>query len=426
MRVTLFILCFIEILLISFAANFAGPYLSPILFLASSLSVAFIYLRIKGQNTSLPESAPPTRNNRIIAWVLFLAATAGMYYQVHKINITYPVSINDTSASDILPLIMHLVHRFTNGIYPYTPVPFAGYAIFPNYLPFTWMPYCVAEWMHKDYRWVPAAAFWLAALYTFIKVWRNQHYPSVIEKILVSVWPLIIWHMVTAEEPSLPAHTVEGLIAAYYLLLAMSLHNKTIWLAGIAIALCLFSRYGIVLWLPVFAAVLWLARKRMQLAIAIIIVLLIGIGFYWIPFLHKDPSIFQKGFDYYHASMLGEWNAARGNNFWHMGNGLGFTRYIFALFPDKGAEELMDIYSRFHLTLLAITIAGLILFYYRRKANIAYRDYLLFSFKIYLTVFYIFIPMPYKYLYLVPVAVSAALLTDIGRRKPKNLQPEMP
>ena len=420
MRILLLLLCVFELLLVTWLRDFAGPYISPLLFILTSFGAAFVYLQLRTAPAISVVSAP--RMNKNILLILQLLPFLLLSYLVFKTNKTiwwwHATRDNGVDKSDIIPQITSLVKRFLGHEQPYYPIQYPDYTLFPTYLPFQWMPYVLTELLHKDYRWIPVIALWLASFYFFLK---NRAFPlgntPVLLQILLPVWPLIAWYSIVMYDNDMFKLTVEGLIAAYYLFVAMSIGGKRVLPLAIGIAVCLLSRYSIIFWVPLCVACYYMAGRKKDAVIIVSAFLVLFIICYWFPFLRKDPMIFIKGYQYHTAAAYGEWLNDLQNlkGKFYMYNGFGFTAWALKLVPGD-LRHILTVYQKIHLVLCMSTIAALIYYYWKKKAVLDLNVFLLFSFKVYLAVFYAFIQIPYKYLYLVPIIVTSALLVEVFRK----------
>ncbi len=138
--------------------------------------------------------------------------------------------------------------------------------------------------------------------------------------------------------------------------------------------------------------------------------------FYWLPFLRRDGMVFMNGYAYHTKAAYNEWmrdlKVFGGQVYLY--NGLGFTCFAMKWLPGNAGHQLM-LYKNIHIIACVLTVTGLGWYYIRKRAVYELHTFLLFSFKVYLTVFYTFIQIPYKYLFFVPVVVSAALLGRVFR-----------
>jgi hypothetical protein len=409
MRYFLLILCIVELLMVTWLQNFAGPYISPILLLGSSLGIGFLYLKIANTRQVLPISA--MKLPRIAVTILQLIPFIILSYLVFKTNKTiwwwHATIDNGLDKSDIIPQITVLVKRFLSGEQPYYPIPLGDYTLYPTYLPLQWMPYIATEMLHKDYRWIPVVALWLASLYFFIK-YRSVE-ANIVLKIVLPVFPLIAWYSIVMYDNDMFKLTVEGLVAGYYLFVACNIGGRRVLPLAIGIALCLLSRYSIVLWVPLALACFYIAGEKRKALIIAGVTLLLFLVFYWI-FIH--------GYQYHTTAAYGEWlndlQVLKGK--FYLYNGFGFTAWALKLVPGD-LNHVLTVYQKIHLVLCISTVGGLFYYFKQKKDSINLNAFLLFSFKVYLAVFYAFIQIPYKYLFLVPVVVSGVLLAEVFKRE---------
>lgn len=415
MRALILFLCLFEIANITWLVNWAGPYWSPALLLASSIAIAFIFLHLSNQPYSkqVESSKLLQLPHKLVPMGQIILFAALSVFIISILRHTWWVEMMKVGEgnfiSDVIPQLQALVTRFLQGEQPYYPIHFINYDLYPTYLPLQWMPYTIAQLLHKDYRLIAAASLLLASAYYFFKN-RRQIEGSIITKLLLPIWPLFVWAMCIVSDYGLYTYTVEALIAGYYFFVAESLQPRRLWPIAIGVSFCLLSRYSIVLWVPFLLVVLFVSGQKRQ-AVLIAATSLIGVLLiYWMPFLRFDGSIFTQGFDYHTNAALNEWKnsvttpVSKGYLF----NGLGFTAY---LSPQHGdIEAKLALYKKLHLVMCILALMFLGLFYWRTRHKYTLDSFLLFSFKIYLAVFYAFIQIPYKYLLLTPVIVSASLL----------------
>lgn len=417
MKQLLLLLCCLEMLCTTWLINTTGPYIAPLLYFGIAIGIGFLYLKIATEPAPVIPSPALKISPRVVTilmWVLYFVFT---YYIFSKLKHLwwYNQKYGDPqSRSDIIPQITTLVQRFLNGEQPYREIQFFDYVLFPTYMPFQWLPYMLTEWAKKDYRWIPTFGMWFATLYYFLKNYRNT--PKKIWDLLMPIWPMVVWLVFILHDNRMFVYTVEGLIAAYYFFVAESISRKHMLPLVIGIAICLLSRYSIVFWVPLFLFVLFISGARKKAVYVSIALLAAFIVFYWYPFLRLDSTIFLKGYAYHTQAAAQEWlhdmKVFGGEVYLY--NGIGFTPYAMAWFPGDLGHKLM-LYKNLHLTMCIATVIGLAWFYARNREKYPLQVFLLFSFKVYLVVFYVFIQIPYKYLHFVPVMVSASLLAAAYR-----------
>lgn len=419
MKQILFLLCCLELLFATYLINTLGPYVSSVLLFSISVGIGIVYLKI----SAAPESALPGREIKLsprittlLQWAVFTGITYFIFAKLKHLwwyEITYPNPKN--GSSDVIPQITTLVQRFLRGEQPYYNIPFAEYDLYPTYLPLQWLPYIPLEIVHKDYRWVPTFAMWFACFYYFLI--HRRAAGNTLWSLAVPYWPMVVWTVFILHDNGAFVYTVEGLIAAYYFFVAESIKRRNALLLAIAISVCLMSRYSIIFWVPLCLALHFMAGKRRDALLIAGMAAVFFIGIYWFPFLRKDPRIFINGYNYHTNAALAEWmrDLAKNNGSANLFNGLGFTPFALKLLPGNEGHILM-LYKNIHLIACALCVIILALVYRRHKAKYPLHAFLLFSFKIYLTIFYVFIQIPYKYLFFVPFFVSVSLLGEAYKR----------
>ncbi len=422
MKIFLILSALFEGLLITFFSGWAGPYWSPVILLANSLLLCFLFLAVARK----PKAYKPLpKYANLLVVFAFLLLSAAMFYKMGRIIRLRPVSMYDTGSSDVIPTIIFFVKRFLAGEMPYTIMQFPNYSIFPTYLPFTWMPYSLADLLQIDYRWVSLGCYWLVALYLALSSFNQAYgFSNVLYKLFVATWPLALWIMMAKDDDVMISYLVESLVAAYYLLVAISLSKHKSFLLAVSISMCLLSRYSLVFWVPLLMVLYMMNGKSVQAFWMAAVMVLFILLFYALPYLRVDPDLFKKGYDYYTQATIAEWKNAEQGGFWHLGNGMGFSKWIFDATRPLPVEETVNVVRKIHLVACLLTVFGLLLLYLRLRRKTTLHTYLLFSLKIYLSVFYAFVQIPYKYLFLLPVAVTAGLLLH-SFRAPATENPEL-
>lgn len=413
MKRLLFLLCCLELLFATYLINTLGPYVSSLLLLGISLGIGIVYLKIASQPIVRPEGklielSPKVLN--ILQWVVFALLTYYIFAKLKHLwwyEITYPNPAH--GSSDVIPQITTLVQRFLHGEQPYYDIQFPEYTLYPTYLPLQWLPYIPLELAHKDYRWVPTFAMWLACLYYFIT--HRKSIGNTLWDLAVPYWPIIVWTIFVFHDNLAFVYSVEGLIAAYYFFLAEGIKRRNTVFLAIAVSVCLLSRYSVIFWVPLCLALHFIAGNRKQALIIGGTSLVLFVLIYWYPFLRKDPHIFINGYNYHTKAALLEWmhDLEKNNGSANLFNGLGLTPFAFKFLPGNEAH-ILTLYKVVHLVACSLCVLILGFLYYRNRGKYSLHVFLLFSFKVYLTIFYVFIQIPYKYLFLVPYFVSVCLL----------------
>jgi hypothetical protein len=301
-----------------------------------------------------------------------------------------------------------MVKRNWAGTNPYAPITWGQNTLSPTYLPFQWLPYTAAELLHKDYRWIPALAMTGAATYFFFNNLRKIDAGiQNVWQLLIPLYPLIVWVVLLKNEPYSFTITVESLIAAYYLIAAESIKSRNIVFTAFAIGICMLSRYSIIFWIPLCILCFYSVGKWRKTLIIMATLLTVFLVVYWLPYLRIDSGSFIRGYEYHTRAAQYDWHF--GN---YLTNGLGFTAWATWLLQGAPHTQLLT-YQIIHMTLCSIIIVACMVYFIRSRNKLPLKPFLLSSLKLYLTVFYLFIQTPYNYLFIVPVIISAAMLTPI-------------
>jgi hypothetical protein len=287
---------------------------------------------------------------------------------------------------------------------------FPGWTVMPNYFSLRWLPFIPAEVFHFDYRWIGLLVWSGVILYYTFRVYRTTD--RLISFFIACTAP---WMMVLAfirYDDIAFGNAVELLIAAFYLLLAFSVFRSPSVMA-VGILLCLLSRISFTFWLPMYGLVI-LAHCGWSTALRTALYVCAGVALLFvIPFILPDGGkMFFAGLQYYEKSAMGEWyrqgwqEAADVPT--HLGRGIGFARYWY----QAGAEKLQFAACNraFQLISLFTAVGLFVLYWLGRKRKLNMVVFGVVSLKVYLSVFYAFIPIPYHYLYVTPCFLSLALV----------------
>ncbi len=311
--------------------------------------------------------------------------------------------------SDIILTIRAAVRRLLAGETVYSTIYEWGYPLPLTYLPMQWLPFTISEALRFDYRWVAGGIFYLAAL---LMVWRCSRI-SISRGFVVTILTLYFGWMILNHDTGILNMTVEIMVAGYYMLLIMGIGGKNPWLRGAAIALCLLSRYSLVLWLPLWAFIEWMYVDRKGFYRSATMIAALVLLIYIIPFLSKDWSAFGEGYAYYTQAAIGEWDDEGMPQ--HLDRGIGFARWFYLGFSGRTLPERLHILQQVHFWICLGSSVLMGAAYARWRRRLHPRIFLLASFKIYLSLFLAFIQVPYTYLMITAVAVSIAIFAELGR-----------
>ena len=374
----------------------AVPFLSIIYFL-SGIGIAFLILRFPP--LSLPRLQKggwntPVNHYRLIAAALVaLAIWSWCQYWFDEMPI-------DITNADMLPIIKVMGERFIAGqrSHIYDSIPWIWHGTQPIYLPAMWLPYVPAIALGIDMRWIAIAGLFFAfACFLFLYRPNTHHYLSFF---LGALAFLLFWWVVADNTPGIVSVAEEGTVIGYYVLLVLALISGKPWLTGIAISLCMLSRYALVGWIPAYLLYLVLEKKWKSLlvitvtgSLCFVLLFLVPVG--WITFLRL-------------ARLPGDYVAFAGR-VWKDSPDVFSTAPGFAWFFGPRRVALL------HGLLLILSFAVPLFFTgicHRRNRGI---NLPLAALKISLVVFYCFIDVPYLYLFYTSSFVSLIIVTLLLR-----------
>ena len=374
----------------------AAPWLS-LLYFASG--IAFACLTLSFPAIQLPTPTTKTWNTRtnhyrlIVAALVVLVTWSWCRYWFEEMPI-------DITNADMLPIIKVMGERFIAGQHShiYDNIPWIWHGTQPIYLPAMWLPYVPAIAMGIDMRWIAIAGLLLAFI-TFLFLYRpnTHHYLSFF---LGALAFLLFWWVVADNTPGIVSVAEEGTVIGYYVLLVLALVSGKPWLTGIAISLCMLSRYALVGWIPAFLLYLLLEKKWKQLftialtgSLCFILLFLVPVG--WTTFVRL-------------ARLPGDY--------------IAFAGRVWKDSPDvfSTAPGLAWFFGPRQVTLLhglLVTLSFLVpaLFIvigrrHQRSVNLP-----LAALKISLVIFFCFIDVPYLYLFYTSSFVSLIIVTLLLR-----------
>lgn len=403
------LICLENYILFFYSINRGSQWLNAVSYFVCSLLIGLLPIwQFKGKQVMKSLSNP-----KLKFWlpVIFSFGLVLVFF-IYKDNYLFKTIPIDPKLSDVIPTIQVLVERFLNREMVYKPIEQFGYHLSVTYLPLQWGVYIPAGYFHFDYRWVTFAIWSIGCLWLIIRCFRlNQPiYQALIPLLLVGVYFLILY-----KRSGVVSYVVETMVAAYYIILIATLNQKNAILQGIGIVLCLLSRFSLVIWLPLWAFVLFISNNRKQLCITMVTVFALVMLLYVIPFLSKDWHSFFDALKTYSGAALGEWenniNYTIGKPY-QLNAGTGIAFWFADHFHDNLPMGLKYL-QRTGLLMYLVTVILLGVWYWKKKDKINMNIFLMASFKVYLTVFLFFIQVPYVYLMVVANFVSIAIFSEL-------------
>jgi hypothetical protein len=403
----------IEASVFTFIRNEYHYYRLPIIgFIGAMMTGLGVYLESK-RNFSIYELKSSNKINSLGYIALILAATFVSYY-ILQICFANPL---DPRKSDVIPTIQTMVVRVLNFQNPNKLIQYDGYSFEPAYLTMHYLPFCIAEKIKLDYRFFAYFIF-VVSLVPLVK-WIHERSLINIEIIIKAILPfLFLFYLCRFNDPII-MHAVELMDVAFVILLAYSIFSKSWFLQGIAVVCCLLSRYGIVVWLPFFAFFLYNIESKERVLKSLLVVVSGVCILYVFPFMIKDPFLFFKGLNSYNVVGVTLWDSIPD---WYgvkkpytLTQGFGFAIF-FDDYLNCNTESKINIIKAVQIGLCLIFLF-LCSFSIKKEIIKNKKLFILFTLKIFMTIFYAFLFAPFSYLYLVPFFVTIVAIFQVGMFK---------
>ena len=317
--------------------------------------------------------------------------------------------------SDIMPQIDVMVRRFFwEGITPYATFTDLGYPLFSPYMPLHWGPFAIPRALGFDFRWLALGVYAVGGLYfSYVTAKKQIEFAYQVIMVLLPAW--FLWKLIQ-HEPNIFGHTVELLIAAYYLIMALTVMSKSPYLRALGLILCLLSRYTLALWIPLYVGVIFFTESRRKAVIISALSVGAVLFLYVFPFLLKDPGIFRQGLEHHSNVVQKAWTHTE----WYTPEGrpgvlsyeVGLGRYFFDFWPGP-AENRLKAITLWQLILSVGSTIVMGLLYRRLRQRIKNPLFLLLSLQLYLTFFSHLYGLPFVYYMMVPVTVSMVVVLGV-------------
>lgn len=361
------------------------------------IGISSVFFTKPAENYSIKkQSTIPT-----LYWMSFVFAAILLALNILKNTVAH-VAI-EQSGSDVIPQIQIMCEHFIKREFPYQIIHFDGYDMNPTYMPMQWLSYVPAMLMHIDIRIMASIFFSASALfvcYWFIQKSKLSFHPVWIGTLLLCL--LVIPYAIQYHRIVFP--TVEQGVAAFYLIIPCLIAMKKYHWASFMICICLLSRYSILLWVPLYLLVLYIHQPK--LAIQQFIIITVGVvAIYVVPFMTTDPEIFMNGYRYHTGAAIGEWEHLNEQNVpYHLFDGQGLANLFYSL-KQYSIETRLHLLQKIHLLISGGFILIALISYSKFRKKISMEHFMISTLMIYITLFYSFIQIPYKYLFIVPAVI---------------------
>lgn len=391
----------IQTYLIMMGRYYSWKDFNPFIILACTVAIFILYINSQLDKKPLEMNQP--MSSRLIGFGIGLLFMSIYLYVFRRMLWGYP---NPGSISDILPQLETQYGRFIKGVSPYSPLDQLAWHPYPVYMPMHWLPLGLAYLFHFDVRLIGMIALVVVNGFWGSYIWGKEH--NILLKIVAIFLPTYMIQAFWQWERVDLAVSMETLIAAYYLLLAVGLLSRNLVITTIAIILCLLSRYTLVFWLPLFIPLLFINEKKKYSLYIVTSMAIAVLVFYIIPFYLKDPTILSKGIAYHNSCAISEW-AIEGYTFRSC---VYFAPFFAKILPGAAAQQIFLMRTIQAIIMIGLVIMGFVL-YGKWKNRINFYDLCLGILYLVVFLFYIFGALTYTYYYATAIVLSAVLVAMV-------------
>lgn len=329
----------------------------------------------------------------IVIFVIFLVGLS--YYSWQHASVIFANHPIDYKIADMLPVIQIMCERLASRQSIYEILPFWS-GMEPIYLPAMWLPYFPLHYFGMDIRWTGVLLLLVSLFFLFFISRRNTYSITTIV-ILLPLW--ILFEGIFQQDSRLLSLSEEPVVIAYYLFLAFALARKNYWMIGVAIGLCLMSRFSLAIWFLMYLLYVFVFQSKkgaVQIAGTVMLVsglLLIPTGaFRQLEVILGLPEVYIK------AVMESRWKFEGPVN-----ENLGLAKFF-------DYDSLALVHQIFLLGNYIIPFLCLFLFW-KLKSVINQPFFAICSLKLSLVFFYNFLIIPVLYLFYTSTFLSIAILS---------------
>ena len=408
----IFLLFLLQLYLTFDGIRLFGKYGNPFVLFVISLSIAALYFKsILDQNDNVRIYQKPAHNYKPIFIVAMTVAFGGIFILYLRLFQLVP---HPAVGSDVLPQLEALYDRFAVGEQPYYPLYLGTYSAFPVYMPLHWLPIGFARLLGFDPRLI--GLFILFVSIFIYLYWTFSAERPIWENVLIGVMPLVVLLGFRLNAIDL-ACTFETPIGAYYLMLALGLARRNLYVTAVGIILCVLSRYTLVFWLPLFAVLLWFGTSYKK-SLAVWLSLIAAVVFiYIIPFYLRNPAAFLSGIHYHNNAAIGEWIGTGPDSFSGTFEcGIYFAPHMKALFHGE-MDHRVFCARVVQACVMLLLLGGGLAAYKRLKDRIDFFDYSLGMLYLVILCFYMIGPLTYRYYFLSLFMISMVLCSRVIMKK---------
>ncbi|MCB0524630.1 MAG: hypothetical protein R3A50_07410 [Saprospiraceae bacterium] len=379
--------------------NTANPFA---LLLATCLFSWYSFVALSNPQTTKVNNT----SNLVYPWIHAFVGIFGIFTATEELRKLWIKFSDYARYSDVIPQLKSQCNWFFSGQFPYQEVTEVGHHPFPVYMPFHWFPVQISNLLGIDVRW--SSIIMLAIATGLSGFLLSRYYTKVSIKLSIPgmlLFALPLWAFVLEDEHEI-ALSLEGIVTAWYLVLAVGLATKNHIVITIGLIGAVLSRYSLLFWLPAFALLLWLnVPKRISILMWGSVILSVLV-FFVFPFWVKEPNLVHRILDYYYGAADNSWLRPDEYTF---KDGLSFNIHFRNWLPGTPIENKG--LRTFPQVITELIICGLGVYFYQKKwkNNVDLYTFSLILLFFMIMILYLFSPMLFQYYLLMPLSVSALI-----------------
>lgn len=378
-------------------------YSSSIIYFLSGLAICLLPLLKSKSENNLPFSS------KYVPHLFFLLFVGLLVYHITMLSPLFERVTIDAKWADMIPSIIIACKRFLSGQVVYAPAPeIRDGAIIP-YLPTMWIPFLPSIIFGFDVRWTTVAMLFICLFIVLVPLLKSGKKISILPSLITCIALFLLLNYFLQIFDLFWSMSQEGVVAGFYMLLAMALLHKNYVLIGIALTGCMLSRYSLLFWIPLYFGFVFLTEHKnnfWKLFIAFSVSMLL---LFVLPFFIHDPAYFFHIPSTYAGAISGFWKNLQ------VEEGLFYNVGFYKFFTF---EQIPLMFKLEIATSFIVPLVFLLALYFHGKKNSINSRYIAFgSLKITLLFFYGFVQAPFVYLFIVPTIISYVLMFDFLTRE---------
>lgn len=396
----LFIAVLIEFFLTVYIIKIPLEYkkISSVIYFISGISIGILFLlslKIKEQPKVIK-----FRYAIHFYYAILLLIFGYFLYQINFFFYSYPLNYK---WADMLPIMKIMAERFIHNENPYNPIYEIWDGMKPIYLPTMWILYSIPITLKIDIRWINIIVM-LFGIFVFL--YKRERKIQVLDFLILALVAYFLIESLHHKNQDWYILTEEPLIVGYYLLLAYVLFRNKPILIGIAISLCLLSRYILLFWF--IGYLFYVYSDKLFLKKLLLTTIILCISLFIITQAYTQIDVFL--------------NTPKGYlNF--MNSGLGTGVYDTTIKKSLGIAKFFEITQLGYLhslSMIFMLIVPIYLFYFYRNLGVTTEiknKYAIGILKLSLVFFLNMLIIPMTYLFITSTLFSIALLSIVINKK---------